>query len=54
MKDFHLVQFYQTFGDLDKDVPNVFLIELSSFFLMLEYLLQQIASIGILHDNTKY
>lgn len=39
MKDFHFMQFYETFGDLGKDVPDVLLIELSSFFLMVKYLL---------------
>ena len=53
MENFHLMQLHQSFADLDKYVPYVLLIELATLFFMLEYFLQQITSISVLHDNTE-
>jgi hypothetical protein len=47
------MQLDQSFGDLDKDIPDVLFIELSTLFLVLKYFLEQVASISVFHDNTK-
>ncbi len=54
MEDFHLMQLDQSFGDLDKDIPDVLFIELSTLFLVLKYFLEQVASISVFHHNTKW
>lgn len=51
MEDFEIVQCCQSFDDLKENIPNFFLLELESFFLVLEYLLQQISSVCVLHDD---
>ncbi len=53
MKDFHLMQLDQSFGDLDKDVPDVLFIELSALFFVLKYFLEEITSISVFHHDTK-
>ena len=51
MEDFEIVKCSQAFDDLKKNIPNFFLLELQSFLLVIEYLLEEISSIGVLHDD---
>ena len=41
----------QSFDDLKENIPNLFLLELEAFLLVFEYLLKQISSVGVLHDD---
>jgi len=38
---------------LEEHCPDVFLGEVSTFFLLAEYLFQKISSVSILHDDTR-
>lgn len=51
MEDLEIVKCCQSFDDLKENIPNFFLLELESFLLVIEYLLEQISSVGVLHDD---
>lgn len=51
MEDLEIVKGCQSFDDLKENIPNFFLLELKSFLLVIEYLLEQISSVGVLHDD---
>ena len=53
MEYVHIVQWFQSFYDLDKNAPNVIFFEVSLLFLMLGNFLEEISIVGILHHNTK-
>ena len=51
MENAKFMKFFEPHGNLGENIPNIVLVELLRFFLILEDLLEQISSICVLHDN---
>lgn len=51
MEDLEIVKCCQSFDDLKENIPNFFLLKLKSFLFVIEYLLEEISSICVLHDD---
>lgn len=52
MGDFELMNSFQPFNNLNKDIPNIFLFKMMAFSFELKYFLQQISTISVLHHDT--
>ena len=53
MQYFPLVQDLETPDNLYKDIPDFLLLDISFSFLVVTNLLEDVAVVGILHDETK-
>jgi hypothetical protein len=53
MQNLKVVKRSQSFDHLSKNIPNLFLFEIGTPLLIVEYFLEEISSVGILHYDAE-